>query len=224
MESQFELFEKILKRLHEVKALNSLILIGSWCLPLYRKYYDNAPEIPALRTHDLDFFSPRPKMGKSEIPLPKLFEELGFDLEIDPLDGGEKFVEEDLEVEFIAPITRQGRGAIELEGLGVKGQALGYLEKISKYTMVVEYVGTPVVLPELASFVLHKALIQPIRNDKAKAMKDASTVLSLSELILERFELSERFATIYFEFPKKWQKQIKGMLEKEAPELLKLIK
>ena len=48
-------FAEILTQLQDAGALKRLILVGSWCLLVYRHTYDNAPEIPALRTTDLDF-------------------------------------------------------------------------------------------------------------------------------------------------------------------------
>ncbi len=34
---QFEIFHKILEKLNDSGSLNELILIGSWCLPIYSK-------------------------------------------------------------------------------------------------------------------------------------------------------------------------------------------
>ena len=50
-----ELVLGILKSLHEADVLSEMMLIGSWCLPLYKRYFDNSPLIPLLRTIDIDF-------------------------------------------------------------------------------------------------------------------------------------------------------------------------
>ena len=52
--SAIEKFDEILHVLSKVGALKRLILVGSWCLLVYREYYRNEL-IPVLRTMDLDF-------------------------------------------------------------------------------------------------------------------------------------------------------------------------
>lgn len=54
MEKRFELFEIVIEALNEKNTLDNLILIGGWCQYFYKIYFDNAPEIPVLRTMDID--------------------------------------------------------------------------------------------------------------------------------------------------------------------------
>ena len=55
MEEKFKLFFNILRELKKAGVLGDLVLIGSWCQYFYRIYFNGAPEIPAVRTVDLDF-------------------------------------------------------------------------------------------------------------------------------------------------------------------------
>ncbi len=74
MEEKSDLFIATLKALQEAGALNELILIGSWCLYFYRIYFENSPEIPVVRTLDIDFLVPNPSRIKKEINIPKILE------------------------------------------------------------------------------------------------------------------------------------------------------
>lgn len=66
--SQSELYQEILRRFHNKGVLKDVILIGSWCIPLYKKYCLKESIVPSLRTMDIDFFIPEPKLIKSSVP------------------------------------------------------------------------------------------------------------------------------------------------------------
>jgi len=55
MTKQNNLFIATLDALHKSGAFEYIILIGSWCHHFYRVYFNNAPEIPVVRTMDIDF-------------------------------------------------------------------------------------------------------------------------------------------------------------------------
>jgi len=69
MEKRDELFYTIIKTLHEEELLKQLMLTGGWCQRLYRYYFNNPPEISALRTADVDFIVKRPIISKKKIYL-----------------------------------------------------------------------------------------------------------------------------------------------------------
>ena len=50
-----DIFLKIIERLTEGGVLTDIVLIGSWVLPIYRACFNDAPEIPILRTTNVDF-------------------------------------------------------------------------------------------------------------------------------------------------------------------------
>ena len=59
MSEQRRLSLKVLKEFHKAGVLKDLVLIGSWCHYFYRAYFNDAPEIPLVRTLDLDFLIPK---------------------------------------------------------------------------------------------------------------------------------------------------------------------
>jgi len=60
MQTNKHLFDRVLIELDKAGVLTEIMLIGSWVLPVYREYFDNTPEIPLLRTADLDFLISNP--------------------------------------------------------------------------------------------------------------------------------------------------------------------
>lgn len=55
MEEKYELLSAVLNGLQEKGVSDGLVIVGSWCQYFYKILFDNAPEIPLLRTLDIDF-------------------------------------------------------------------------------------------------------------------------------------------------------------------------
>ncbi len=60
MEEKYKLLSVVLNELHKKGVLDGLVIVGSWCQYYYKILFDNAPEIPLLRTMDVDFLVPNP--------------------------------------------------------------------------------------------------------------------------------------------------------------------
>ena len=76
--NQYDIFLEVLRRLDKSGVLSNIVLVGSWCLPLYRDYYSRESTLTALRTRDIDFLVSRKEKMKEKVDLPKLVEDLGF--------------------------------------------------------------------------------------------------------------------------------------------------
>lgn len=107
MESDEDLFLAIIGRLAKGGVLTDIVLIGSWVLPIYRLHYNDAPEIPLLRTTDVDFLVEMPPRTRREFDVPAALSELGFEPEWFLQGGYCKYVHPEMEVEFLIP--EQGR-------------------------------------------------------------------------------------------------------------------
>jgi len=70
MTKQNNLFLATLGALYKSGAFEYIILIGSWCYYFYRAYFNNAPEIPVVRTMDIDFLIPNPVKIRKDINIP----------------------------------------------------------------------------------------------------------------------------------------------------------
>lgn len=224
MENQNRLFVDILKNLSEKNALDELVLIGSWCLPIYKaKYQGLLDDLPQVRTSDLDFFINKPKRVNSVIDIPDILKKLDFIIEFDSIDGFEKFSHPLLEVEFLSPMDRTGESIGSCKNLKVKTQALRYLDSIESNSISIAFSGVEVRVPSLPFFVLHKALIQPMRKNQLKSLKDAQTVTKLGEIISGDDGMRGEVKKVFESFPKKWQRRISDMLKDHCSELLEVI-
>ena len=73
-----DIFLSVLHALNDIGILSEIMLIGSWALPVYRTYFGDAPEIPLLRTLDLDFLGPYPFKMNDNINVSEVLEHLEF--------------------------------------------------------------------------------------------------------------------------------------------------
>lgn len=190
---------------------------------VYKHVYDNAPEIPALRTTDLDFLVREPNVNIPKINIPDILEKLGFEPLNDIASGLTKYEREDLEIEFLVAKMRNGDSVIKVPHLTLSAQMLAYMDIASKYSQQVSFDGISLNVPEISAFVLHKILVQPLRNDEVKKEKDAATIRSLSDLIIDRKDLALRTKEIYSVFPQKWRNKILSEAKSKYPNIVKIL-
>lgn len=221
MDSDENLFLKIIEKLDTGNVLQQIVLIGSWVLPIYRTYFDDDPEIPILRTSDVDFLLEMPPNMQVTFNIPLALSELGFEPEWASQGDFCKYVHPDLEIEFLIPDLGRGRkNAVTITNLGVTAQPLRFLSLAYDHSMGVLYHGYNVRVPEPEVFVLLKLLILPRRNDEAKRIKDASTARALGEFLLKRNDRKQHMQRLFRELPKGWQKRIRSVSKEHFPSFL----
>jgi len=187
VESDESLFLKIIEKLDTGNVLQHIVLIGSWVLPLYKAYFDDDPEVPVLRTTDVDFLLEMPPNISNRFDIPIALLELGFEPEWSIEGDYCKYVHPDMEVEFLIPELGRGIGnAVKITELGISAQPLRFLSLAHTRSMYVTYHGYNIRVPEPEVFVLLKLLILPRRKDQAKRQKDASTARALGEFLLKK--------------------------------------
>lgn len=221
MENAESLFLKIIGKLDAGDVLQDIVLIGSWALPVYRTYFDDDPEIPILRTTDVDFLLGMPPNIQTTFDIPAALSELGFENEWSIQGDFCKYVHPDLEVEFLIPEHGRGTGrAISIPNLGISAQPLRFLSLAYERSMCISYHGYNIRVPEPEVFVLLKLLILPRRKDNAKRMKDAYTVRTIGEFLLKRSDRRAYIQKLFDELPKGWQKKIRSVSSEHFPTLL----
>jgi hypothetical protein len=105
---EHDLFFTILTKLDKEEVLQDIVPIGGWCPFVYKEYFGDPVEISMQRTADLDFLVPNSLRIHKDVDVSLILEGLGFDRKMSLLDGYEKYVHPDLEVEFLTP--EKGRG------------------------------------------------------------------------------------------------------------------
>jgi len=219
MEKEHDLFFTILTRLDKAEVLRDIVLIGGWCPLIYKEYFGNPVEISMQRTADLDLLVPNPPMIHKGVDVALILKNLGFDRKISLLDGYEKYVHPDLEVEFLTPERGKGKdGPYAIDELHINAQGLRYLDLLQNHTMNAYYNGILINVPEPTAYVLHKFIVSNRRTKSFKREKDIETAQQLGEYLLEQQSQKRKMREIYSCMPKKWKKDlikiVKGASEK----------
>jgi hypothetical protein len=208
----------VLKELQAKGVLDGLVVVGSWCQYYYRVLFDNAPEIPLLRTLDIDFLVPNPSRFKTNVDVSQLLNLLGFDSDFDYGTGLVKYVHPDLEIQFLTPALGRAKATpYEIKQLNINAEGLTYMKMLQDYKFSMTHKGITVWLPQPEAYTLHKILISFKRKNPAKKEKDLMAAKSIGELCLEYETRRERLKTIYANLPKKWQRTISGALKQLSP-------
>jgi hypothetical protein len=220
MKNEHIIFDDLLKALHQSGVLFHVTLIGGWCLPIYRAYFDNAPEIPILRTMDLDILVHKNITLTDIIDVPKILNSFGFDEEFSHLNGYCKYVHPEIEVEFMVAESGKGKsGPYSIKSLNVMAQGLRFMSIVTENTITVSYKGIPVNVPDPAAFVLLKYLISTKRQDPAKETKDLQTANELGQFMFNDPTNRERIKIIFNSIYKKWQHTILRVIEEQSSPL-----
>jgi len=224
VEKRFKLFHEIIIKLGETGVLTDIVLIGSWCLYLYRDIFKNADTMPAVRTVDLDFLVPNPPKIKHKVDISKILEELDFVEEFSHLSGNSKFIHPDLEVEFIIPEKGRGKdGPHIIKEINVRAQGLRYVDLLQDHTIIILYNNYPVRVPEPSAFVLHKLQLSGRRGKKEKKIKDLETAKGLGEYLANREEQVEKMKEIYRNLPGKWKREILEVAKEQSEIIYKIL-
>jgi len=199
-----------------------MILIGGWCLYLYRIHYKDPPEITALRTSDIDLLIPRKIQLANNCDLTSILKELGFEIIYGP-EGHIKFTREDFDVEFLTPETGAGSAKpYEFKQLNLNAQQLRYLTILQDNVMTIKYRGISVIVPNVQSFIVHKILIMDKRKPD-KRLKDMETVMALLDFILTKPKLFDDFKVYYSKLLRPWQKRLRANAKRYLPGLSKML-
>ena len=209
MEKEHNLFIAILISLNKAQVLRDIIFIGGWCPLIYRAYFGNPVEISVQRTADLDILVPNPPRIHKEVDVSLILKELGFDRKVSPLDGYEKYVHPDLEVEFLTSERGKGREKpYTIDKLHINAQSLRYLDLIQSNVMKTSFRGISLNVPEPAAYVLHKFIVSGRRKESFKKEKDIETARQIGEYLLEREDQRKKMRNIYVGMPEKWKKDL----------------
>lgn len=212
--NQYKLCLEVLRRFHKHKLLPEFVLIGSWCVVFYEKYFSNLDELRrvSLITRDIDFLIDSPHTVKVEVDIPELLKDLGFIVTFKGHQGYMQLDHPDLILEFLTP--ERGRGLEKpqpLPTLHVSATALRFLNFLSENTIKVKVEGFTIQLPHPANFGLHKLIISPRRPRKEKEIKDRDTAIAVLKALIENKEKAT-ILKVFQSMPRKWQAQVTSTL------------
>jgi len=215
---QYKLIVEVLRRFNNKGILKNVILIGSWCIPLYKNYFKELKNLSMLRTRDIDLLVPLNSKFKDKIDVAELLKDLGFMQDFFGDAGYIKLIHTDLILEFLVP--ERGKGSdkpYELAGLGINAQRLRFLDMLTKDTVKGEIEGINIILPHPVSFALHKLLICKRRigpNKKEKSSKDMNIAIQILNELIKNKDIAP-IKGIFKSLHKNWQREIIKVLEAE---------
>ncbi len=209
-------FEKeflgLLKEFQRNGALEHLVLIGSWCLPVYREHYPIA-RFP-FTTSDIDFSVRRPRDFRSGpgIPLQESLRRLGYVPKAGLLSKAEKYIPapdaegNSLSVEFLCEPGRDVGNPLRLPGLGIVASPLSYQKVLLDNAVTLDYRGIPVKVPRPAVWAVHKIAVSQLREGKdheLKMIKDLENAMIVlrwigkDKIILEAGLFKGKFSRLF---------------------------
>ncbi len=223
--NQYNLCIEVLKRLGKAGVLKDVILIGSWCIPFYKKYFAGVRYTSTIKTRDVDFLIPNPNRIRVNVNIPELLKDLGFIVSYRGTKGYIKLEHPQLLVEFL--VIEKGKGTdrpFPLPKLGINAVALRFLSFLSSDTIRVKIEDFYVILPHPANFALHKLIIFQRRFKEEKAIKDRNAAIKILKALIDKGEIN-MVKRVFESVPKKWQKKIiKGLEESKEKEILDKLK
>jgi len=209
---QYDLCLTVLRRMRDAGVLENLVLVGSWCLLLYRHYFEKVGPVYAVRTRDMDFLIADQKQFRKNVDVPALLSDLGFLKSLRGSDGILILEHPELMIEFLVPERgKGGSGVRDIPELGMNAQPLRFMDIPSMLSIELPFGDVHVTAPHPAAFVLHKLLVARRRSKTFKKKKDFSDALHILELLKKKDELGV-VRDLLAKFPKTWQKQIRSSL------------
>ncbi|MDP3042502.1 MAG: GSU2403 family nucleotidyltransferase fold protein [Candidatus Omnitrophota bacterium] len=210
--SQYKLFIEVLKRINKVGVLKNIVLIGSWCIPLYKEYFLGTSYVTSITTRDVDLLVPLPLNIKVKVDIENLLKDLGFVLGFSGPQGYMKLEHPDLSLEFLVPERGAGLNKpFKLPQLGLNAQSLRYLNLLTTKIINVEVNGFKINLPHPAVFALHKLVISKERKNKDKGEKDQEAAIRIIRALLDKGE-ADKLKFFFMSFTPKLRKVIINIL------------
>jgi len=219
---QYNICMEVLRRLDDSGILSKLVIIGSWCLPLYRDFYFCDREVSTLRTRDIDFLVSRGIKFDNKVDLPALFEDLGFISDHSYPEGYIRLIHPELIIEFLVPEI--GRGTTKpypLPEISMNAQRLRFLELLESDRIIVDFNGLKVTLPHPVNFGLHKIIVSSRRKSVEKKVKDIEAGLEVLRLCVDNMDEPKLFELFKNISQKQRKKIIKTLEDNKADDILR---
>ena len=224
MDTNKNLFLQILQELNKNNVLQDLIIIGGWCLIIYREQYGNPSTISALRTSDVDFLVSLDQKFQTRVDIGQIFSNIGLEEKFSITQGYIKYVHPDLEVEFLVPMLgRQVNTPFTLNALKTNAQRLRFLDILVKYSKLVDYCNLKVRVPEPAAYVINKLIASSRRDNPLKASKDLKSAKELGEYILVDEVQRNLLKSIYSGYKTNIKKKIANIVKLHSQKIYDLI-
>ena len=220
MPDEADPFGAVIAALDEAGILADIVLVGGWAQFLYRRYFNNPPELSALRTLDIDLLFTRPPKHASCGPLLETFAPLGFRKEISA-EGFMKFVSREMEIDFLIPDRGKGDQVPYLiPDLAISAQSLRYMDMLLEDTIPVIYEGHRIMVPDPIRFCFHKLIVSDRRDSSTKREKDLTTGIEMASLLCSLPDWRTRFSPLLASLPQKSRTLVISILARSRNQMI----
>ncbi|MBI5181337.1 MAG: hypothetical protein HZA06_00310 [Nitrospirae bacterium] len=192
--------------------MNETILIGSWCMYFYKKYFTAVKYNPSIRTKDIDFLIPLPAKSKKKIDIVELLKPEGFIVTFSN-SGYMRLEHPEIMIDFLVP--ERGKGIDKpypLPHLGVNAQALRFLDFLVDNTIAIKSDNIIVRVPHPAAFGLHKLIISKRRKTEEKSLKERREAITVLNTLIKKGE-SNKIKAMFDTMPITWRKKTLQILK-----------
>ncbi|MBR1862204.1 MAG: hypothetical protein IJ796_10185 [Lachnospiraceae bacterium] len=212
MEINRESLISVLSALNENGVLPYVILVGSWAEFLYGETALLEGFSSYGKTTDMDFLVRNLRKPPQKVSIMDSMERAGFLYEEDYITGNSKFVNEELEIEFL--ICQMGDGTKELPAtnIGVKAQQITHMDVANRFFTTVEYEGFKINIPIPECYVIQKMIINHKRG--YKQIPDQEKVASLIPFID-----IDMLNTVFRSLSRKEKQRVEEYIRNNSPEL-----
>lgn len=215
MSKQDEIIDQLLKLLNKESLLEYLMLVGSWCLHIYRHTFKESDLLPPLRTTDIEFDASFLRRSPQKIDLLVLLRTIGFEVDFKG-EGHIVMIRPEISIEFLVPEIGRGSSVpYPLPGFGINAQPLRFLSFLEEEIQTLPYKGLYVKVPHPARFALHKLLISQRRTKEYKAEKDVEQALAVWDMVA-RMGQAEKISELFHSLKPRWKAYIKSALQKSG--------
>lgn len=219
LERQINVFNDAVRVLHDVGALEHVIVVGSWAEYVYQES-GLLDFKSSLKTQDMDLLIPNIRKPREKIDLIKALENEGFEHRQSP-EGLMKFDKDGLiDLEFLVREIGQGQIAPYIvNSLGVTAQGLRNMDILVENTIPAIANGYSITVPKPAAYALHKLVINEDRKPDYKKEKDIEAVRNILIAIQKSPDESKNIQNIYERLTVKQQRRIQNTCQKYGIEL-----
>lgn len=210
-------FYSIIKGFHRNGELDHFVLVGSWCLLVYRNHYPISQF--TFNTSDVDFsiYRPQDLQKKASVSIHELLLKMGYVPKFSVIDNAEKFIPaplsplNNLNIEFLCEPGRHIQEPFRLTHLGITTTPLKYQKILLENSIRLTFRGLPIKVPSPIVWAIHKIAISQCRKGKdakLKQIKDLEGALVIvkwlgkESIMMESKRFKGKFLRL---FQKGWQ-------------------
>lgn len=170
--------------------------------------------MPVYTTYDVDYFIPHFNKISGQIDLSDIFEKLGFICDVSG-SGITKFINRDLEVEFLTPARRNNPQLAYIKELKIKAQTLDSLKTLPSFTEEFNFRKLKILMPIPIYYIVHKILTSAERKGKfkGKSGKDIDLAIELLKIFKDNEHEMNRYKDVYYSLSKRKQKLFNKIIE-----------